>query len=615
MRSVIRFNGHAYGVSEVINTGMTAIVYKTTAGSIIKQYRPRKSVRQLEREVYWLNRLKGTGIAPDLFDVDRSARAILMSDCGEPISASNAPDDWEKQLKGLMNNLRANECTHNDLSEHEVLVKDGKLRIVDFAFAFQRTSDDITPIDDLSTKTRYFLDDHFVNFVRFHLSGPPLGSEPHCFVLWKAEGHGRIQGEISQRFEILRAIVYTPNFIARAGGDRKALFRKFYCGGPGSHGEKGLTPFILYFVMDKAPRYEIRTNPFRGTQETVNVNVFDLKNKLRGDLSSFLHGSDSVQECFDNLEALTIHLQEVPKSYWLRWRPRFSSVSDFFARLNETVGLEYVVLRNFEDLMRNKVDNGADIDLLVNDFYLLKRVSGAIGYKHKRWNRPGPALEYGGYKIAGYVSIGGQEVSVDIRFVGDGYYCEQWEREILSQRVRTGNFFIPNEENLFYSLLYHALVHKRSVSDRYRRALGDMMPRVGLRGEIADSDERLWKCLDDFMRQKRYVYIRPDEVSIPLSASARGRMGITIEGELRAAMNFMRVGRPYEAINLLQGVLLDDSRNREARRMLAAAQRNVNGTKRLGVRKLVRIAERTRLSQILPEVVKGPIKKLVMVWE
>src|SRR3989304_4092278 len=106
--------------------------------------------------------------------------------------------------------------------------------------------------------------------------------------------------------------------------------------------------------------------------------------------------------------------------------------------------------------MRNKVDHSSDIDILVNEFYLFKRASGAIGYKHKRSNRPGPAYEYGGYKVSGYVAIGGRDVSVDIRFVGDCYYCEQWERDMLSRRVRAGGFFVANNENLFYSLLYHA---------------------------------------------------------------------------------------------------------------------------------------------------------------
>src|SRR5262249_19127991 len=156
--------------------------------------------------------------------------------------------------------------------------------------------------------------------------------------------------ELETKFEILREVVYFSNIFAKVGG-RNVFFNKFYCGQPSTHGSKGLTPFILYFVLDKDPRYEIRTNPFRGTEETVNVNVFDLKTKLRGGRKSFLHGSGSIQECLDNLEAMSIYAEGVPKSYWDRWRPRFVSVADFFNHLNNTAGLAYVVLRNFDGLI------------------------------------------------------------------------------------------------------------------------------------------------------------------------------------------------------------------------------------------------------------------------
>jgi len=581
-------------------------------GPVIKQYRPGKSVHQLERYIFWLERLQGTGATPDLLGVDRSSRAVLMSDCGEPISTLNAPHDWETQLAELMNQLRANQCAHNDLSEQEILVKDGQLRIVDFTFAHEINSDrsfpdTILPLGNFVKKLSFFLDDHIVNYVRFRLFGPPPGSEPHCFVLWNAEEHERIQEELSKKFEILRAIVYLPEIFGQLGVDRMDFLSKFYSGRLDSHGEKGLTPFVLYFVLDKDPRYEMRTNPTRGTQETVNVNVLDLTLRLRGNRSAFLHGSDSTQECFDNLEALTVYGGDVPKSYWLRWRPVFVSVSDFFGRANEVPGLEYVVLRNFESLMQNKLEAGSDIDILVNDFYLFKRFSGAIGYKHKRRERPGPAHEYGGYKVAGYVNIGGREVSIDIRYVGSGYYCEQWERCILAKRVRCESFYIPDSENLFYSLMYHALVHKRSVRDRYRRILGKMAPTIGKYSSIVDSDEQLWKCLDEFTQRQNYRYVRPKELSIPLSAGGKARIGVSTEDDMRAAQSFASRGRAFEAFDLLLGILYDEPDNKQARRLLAAVQEKANGSGK--IRKLVRLGQMLRLGRMVPEGVKSRIKE------
>jgi hypothetical protein len=341
----------------------------------------------------------------------------------------------------------------------------------------------------------------------------------------------------------------------------------------------------------------------------VNVNAFDLKTRLRAGRSGFLHGSDSIQECFDNLEALTNYAENVPKSYWLCWRPAFASVAEFFERLDRIEGLEYVVMRNFDGLLRNKLDQSPDIDILVNDYYLFKRVTGAIGYKHKRSIRPGPAHEYGGYKVSGYVSIDGQETSIDIRFVGDGYYCVRWERTMLAKRIRHGGIFIPDTENLFYSLLYHALVHKPSVSEEYRRTLGEMAPAVGIDCRVVESDEQLWDCLDEFMVRQNYTYDRPKELSIPLSAGGRMRMGITTANEMRTAEDFAKRGQLLEAIDLLRGILLDEPDAPKAKRLLKSAQKRLRGSGRRG--SLVRLVRMTRLAKIMPEAVKHPIRRLI----
>jgi predicted Ser/Thr protein kinase len=616
--SDIRFNGKRYRVVEAIKTGLTSVVYKTSDGQVVKQYWPRKSGGELEREVFWLERLKNTGVVPELLAVDQSSRAILMSDCGEPISTLNAPLDWEKQLSGLMEQLRANRCSHNDLSEHEVLVKDGRLRIVDFTFALESQRDIIPSPTHCIKRTRFFLDDHIVNYIRFRLYGAPPGSEPHCFVLWTASEHHVIQEKLERRFSILRDIVYFPNIITRVSRNRDAFFNTFYWGRPsasrkGSHGYKGKSPFILYFVLDKNPRYEIRTNPFRDTQEIVNVNVFDLKTSLRGGRTSFLHGSDSIQECLDNLEALSIYEEGVPKSYWHRWRPKFGSVADFFDHLNKTEGLDYVVLRNFDDLIDNRASPMSDIDILTNDFYLFKRISGAIGYKHKlKHKKSGPAHEYGGYKVAAHISIGGHEIPVDIRFVGDDYYCKKWEKDMLASPVRLGGIAIPDPVNLFYSLLYHALVHKRSVSHQYRQVLSRLASAIELEDELVQSDEQLWTRLDEFIKRKGYEYVRPKELSIPLSTQAKMRIGVRTKDDLLAAQNLLKNYQPLEAIDLLEGVLSEEPHNGTARKlMLMARRQSIPGS----IRRFVKFIAMTRVSSVLPSALKDLIKKLMQLKE
>ena len=368
---------------------------------------------------------------------------------------------------------------------------------------------------------------------------------------------------------------------------------------------------MLYFVLDKDPVYEVRTNPFRGTKDIANTNIFDLKTRLRQGRTGYLHGSDSIQESFDNLEALTTYgRQGVPKSYWLRWRPEFESVNRFFEHLNKQACMEYVVMRNFDSLAENMIEDGADIDILVNDYYLFKRATGAVGYKHKRTSRPSPAHEYGGYKVAGRVSIGGKEVSVDIRFIGDSYYCENWERNLLKGRVKHGRFFIPDQENYFSSLLYHALVHKRSVSDRYRELLGGLARDAGLNGDLAKSDQRLWDWLDQFMARNNYEYVRPNELSIQLSSAARKRIGINNVEDLEIAEKALEKGYLGKAMDLLLGVMAEEPDNRVARTLLLSAERRAKAPG--SVERLLRFIALTRIGRIMPATIKRPIKKLLL---
>jgi hypothetical protein len=340
--------------------------------------------------------------------------------------------------------------------------------------------------------------------------------------------------------------------------------------------------------------------------------MFDLKIKLRKDRTGFLHGSDSILESFDNLEALTTQSEGPPKSYWLHWRPTFSSVDALFSHLNEFAELNYVVLRNFDGLLANRTDQSSDVDILVNDFYLFKRVSGAIGYKHKRQEGAGPALEHGGYKVAGRVSIGGNEVPVDIRFMGDGYYCDAWEKNILASRVKRGNLYVPDQENLFYSLSYHALVHKRCFSERYDQIIRQMAPDIGLdlrpAPSLMDFEQQLWASLDEFMTRKRYQYVRPSELSITLSAGGKRRMGITTQVELDAAAKCLEWHKPLHARHLLLGVVMDEPNNRIAKRLLKVAERR---SASLSAPESSALAQ---LKRFLPVGLKQPLKKL-MLWQ
>ncbi len=134
-----------------------------------------------------------------------------------------------------------------------------------------------------------------------------------------------------------------------------------------------------------------------------------------------------------------------------------------------------------------------------------------------------------------------------------------------------------------------------------------MAPTIGKYSSNVDSDEQLWKCLDEFTQRQNYRYVRPKELSIPLSAGGKARIGVSTEDDMRAAMSFASRRRAFEAFDLLLGILYDEPDNKQARRLLAAVREEVNGSG--SIRKLKRLARMLRLDRMLPEGIKGPIRK------
>ena len=124
---------------------------------------------------------------------------------------------------------------------------------------------------------------------------------------------------------------------------------------------------------------------FNGDINIVNIHTFDLLQKLRKGRSGLIHGSDNILESYENLKVLTMYNKGVPLEYWNVWRPRFDSFKELFTTLNQASGLCYVLLRNYEEI-NDSIDYSSisDIDILTNDYYLFKRITGAMSYKHKR---------------------------------------------------------------------------------------------------------------------------------------------------------------------------------------------------------------------------------------
>ena len=172
---------------------------------------------------------------------------------------------------------------------------------------------------------------------------------------------------------------------------------------------------------------------------------------------------------------------------------KFESLESFFSLLNKEIN--YVVLRNFDYLPKQfRSELHGDIDILTDDLPKLVKITGA----QKVFNKP--------FRVQYKIKINEEWVLFDFRYVGDQYYCRSWEENILKTKVFIKNcFFVMNNENLKYTLLYHALVHKHKIANDYEEKLKSFFPcdSMCLKNE-----------LQSFMKANNYNFAQPLDLSV-----------------------------------------------------------------------------------------------------
>ena len=264
---------------------------------------------------------------------------------------------------------------------------------------------------------------------------------------------------------------------------------------------RGTGIFLAVVVEDCNPIYSIqRTN--RGI-ENVNTNMYLFKQKIRDEIThnySF-HASISYEECKNNIVKLFgLNVEDFFKQYKLDGKTEklirncpgvngWSSAREFFYVLNEC--MPYVLLRGFENIpYEYSFKNDGDIDILVNDLPRFRNLLAPNG--ETNWNA---------FLFFNYVELGNENTLIHPKFVGDYYYDNNWEKEILRTRVFEGGRYIPNNENYYWTLLYHGLFHKENYK-KYEdifRSLSEI-----INADYIDDNEYLIGSLSDYMLEKDY---------------------------------------------------------------------------------------------------------------
>lgn len=187
-------------------------------------------------------------------------------------------------------------------------------------------------------------------------------------------------------------------------------------------------------------------------------------------------------------------------------RKQWNSLEELFEALNENCN--YLILRNYEEMDKKIffLEGHDDIDLLCENQLQIKEFLGAV-------RNPFRVLS----KDHFLVKVGESSVKMGLRYVGDYYYDTLWEKDMLKcKRLHKDRFFVMDSENYFYSLLYHALLQKKKLSDDYRIRLKKMAEQLGI---ILSMDDEYWTCLLAYLKKKGYFVTYPRDTVVPLNFS------------------------------------------------------------------------------------------------
>lgn len=162
-----------------------------------------------------------------------------------------------------------------------------------------------------------------------------------------------------------------------------------------------------------------------------------------------------------------------------------------FETLNENYA--YLVIRNFETFYDSiLMDSHADIDILCHREDK-KAIVQLLDAKPRLEKEDGIHFQ---------IQIAHETVPMDVRCTGDGYYDTRWEKQMLSDRVLDSRgFYRMDQENYFWSLLYHALYQKGYISEEYFSRLESMKPSC-----FPANATELEASLSTFMQENDYYY-------------------------------------------------------------------------------------------------------------
>ncbi|MBE6367380.1 MAG: hypothetical protein E7052_05655 [Lentisphaerae bacterium] len=342
-------------------------------------------------------------------------------------------------------------------------------------------------------------------------------SEIHLFCLWQygIKYSDLVIAEIKTNFSILSVTDVTwqgqsnlQSLLRFYINPRWIIFWKYLrCGG---------APVRMIVVRDDNPVYaERQTNS--GSQ-LVNTKLFDTKIKLRKTLPNghWIHATNSEFEFNFNYSMLMARspelseLQQAPE--WngtvqkqITQAPGTRPWKDLQEMFDFIRGFDrYAVLRNFENLPHScQLGIHSDIDILTDTPAELIRL---LNLKRASY-LPGRSVWR--------CRVADSFVNIDIRSPGDGYYPPEMTALLLQTSCWHNNVRVLTEENYFYSLCYHAAIHKYQLSEEYLQRLLTMAEYLDIKQPAGtDPKKFITQILWAWMQKNNFSFTEPKDLTV-----------------------------------------------------------------------------------------------------
>lgn len=337
--------------------------------------------------------------------------------------------------------------------------------------------------------------------------------ETHLFILWEnaRKKEKEILKDIKENFEILGLYNITwnkenfSNNLSRFYGTSlpKNSGKEQHCG----NGE-----FLLVIVGVENPKYEERQTS-KGLQ-VVNTNMFDKKTYYR-ELTGGGHKVHATNSEIETNHDLTLLLGKNIKDYLetinendskeiinlkqdLLGQDGFSTVKEMFYALNNCIN--YAIIRNYESLPDEiYINEHNDIDIVCDSYENAAYVLNAEKIFQEE------------YRVHYRAKVEGKVAYFDLRYVGDQYYYYKLEQNIIKNRkYNEKGFFTISDEEYFYGLIYHALLHKPQFSEDYKRRL-EKMNKTNI--ELKTKEDYI-KILEEWLLKNGYMITKPVDYSV-----------------------------------------------------------------------------------------------------